>query len=535
MAAATAGGTGATGRTGAAPATTTARPWGEAGDVPRGVDASAYDLAIATGAHRVMPTVRAYASTFYPELEGAGVDVGADADGPRTNAAAIRASGAYRGNEAAARQLPAWDGDPGRFGQRAAMAGAMLFAASIAKSTQKNYRTGVRKFATFCFLAATNIVLLLSLAGAHREGAESVLEPLFLAFLGWLGHCRKANGEPLNPGSIAVYGYAASRMIVDLCGVRPSRFPRVADVLSSLKARSKRARGGRIGKSGGKKLPLVASLVQQIWHFAHWRAAGNDLMYAYACVLSLFFGFRVSELLETGQYKDDPDRQLRVGNILLYRQPRPGEQAAGDEIEVTRAELEDPAGVGDLEDRLTSVELVIGPNTKTKRQRRRRLYKTTAGVLCPVRTAFRVKMAAVEAGRGDEEMAFRAGNGRGRALKAGQGPAREGAKKGSGGSGYRLWLHRALEVGPPGQAGCYLRTSTGTERVDPYAYSTHSGRAGFATMLFMAGEDPLVVRDLGDWRSWACLEYRHDEADRFRGKSDIIANTTYVAPSAGTA
>ena len=98
-----------------------------------------------------------------------------------------------------------------------------------------------------------------------------------------------------------------------------------------------------------------------------------------------------------------------------------------------------------------------------------------------------------------------------------------------------MWLHRALEVGPPGQAGCYLRTSTGTERVDPYAYSTHSGRAGFATMLFMAGEDPLVVRDLGDWRSWACLEYRHDEADRFRGKSDIIANTTYVAPSAGTA
>ncbi len=83
--------------------------------------------------------------------------------------------------------------------------------------------------------------------------------------------------------------------------------------------------------------------------------------------------------------------------------------------------------------------------------------------------------------------------------------------------------------------GCYLRTATGRERVDPFDYSAHSPRAGFATTLFAAGQDALTVKDLGDWRSWAVLGYRHDDAQRFRGKSDILASFLFIAPPASAA
>ena len=70
------------------------------------------------------------------------------------------------------------------------------------------------------------------------------------------------------------------------------------------------------------------------------------------------------------------------------------------------------------------------------------------------------------------------------------------------------------------------------ERVDPFDYSAHSPRAGFATTLFAAGQDALTVKDLGDWRSWAVLGYLHDSADRFKGISDVIVTTKVAAPLA---
>ena len=48
---------------------------------------------------------------------------------------------------------------------------------------------------------------------------------------------------------------------------------------------------------------------------------------------------------------------------------------------------------------------------------------------------------------------------------------------------------------------------------------------------FMCGANPLLIADMGDWKSWAMLGYRRDDANRFRGVADIIANAQFTAPS----
>ena len=99
------------------------------------------------------------------------------------------------------------------------------------------------------------------------------------------------------------------------------------------------------------------------------------------------------------------------------------------------------------------------------------------------------------------------------------------------GRGYRGFLFDALDKGPNGN-GCFLETKAGRERVDPRRYSSHSARAAFATVLFCGGVSPVLIKDLGDWRSWCVLDYRRGDADRFAGIADVIANAKIDAPSA---
>jgi hypothetical protein len=77
-----------------------------------------------------------------------------------------------------------------------------------------------------------------------------------------------------------------------------------------------------------------------------------------------------------------------------------------------------------------------------------------------------------------------------------------------------------------------LETKAGRERVDPRRYSSHSARAAFATVLFCGGVSPVLIKDLGDWRSWCVLDYRRGDANRFAGIADVIANAKIDAPSA---
>ena len=55
-----------------------------------------------------------------------------------------------------------------------------------------------------------------------------------------------------------------------------------------------------------------------------------------------------------------------------------------------------------------------------------------------------------------------------------------------------------------------------------------------ATTLFAADGNPIVAKDLGDWRSWAVLGYIHDDEDRFVGIADLIVQTKVTAPLAET-
>ena len=99
--------------------------------------------------------------------------------------------------------------------------------------------------------------------------------------------------------------------------------------------------------------------------------------------------------------------------------------------------------------------------------------------------------------------------------------------------GYHGFLFEALDYGPDGK-GCFWTTKAGRERVDPRRYSSHSGRIALATTLFAADGNPMVAKDLGDWRSWAVLGYIHDDEDRFVGIADLIVQTKVTAPLAET-
>ena len=471
------------------------------------------------------------AKVFYPLLQKDGGAVSAGTV-ERTNAAAIAVSGMYKGNVKAGKAcLPAWDeGGTAAFRSQARKAAAELLAECISASTRAAYKTAFRKFYAYCFLFDIDLVAWLHEIRAARGERSAVHKAadMVVGFLAWAKQCRVwGSGERLlNPGSLAVYGYGACKLIEEVGGIFATEDVRLRKLLRKLKKDSRLMREQGLGN---KKLPLVAELIVQLQTMVGRHRAPGPRTRAYmdACELMFFFAFRVSEVLLTARYnRFDPDRHLCVGNIVIYRRRRPGDRGEGDMVEVSRRELLEPG----IRGQLVAVKLSIGPATKVRRARIRMHFRTTKGPLCPVLAAFRVKVRAVKLGLRDQDMAFQVKNGRRRVcLRGGSGPARAGPNRGRGGSGFRGWLHKGLERGPRGR-GCYLTTATGRVTVDPYAYSAHSPRAGFATTLFAAGEDPLVVKDLGDWRSWAVLGYRFDDADRFKGKSDVLASFLYTAP-----
>ena len=478
--------------------------------------------------------------TIYPGLrqqraEAARVDAG----GRRDNAAAIEVSGMFGGRAKNAALLPDWDGDVKAFRQRTRRAAARMLAEMLTDGSRSTYRTAWKKFYGFCHLYDLDLVAWLHELHAARGKRDSTLEAadMVLSFLGWAKGCRAyGNGDRmLNPGSLKVYGYGVCKLIEEVGGIHAVEDRRLKKLLRKLGNESQLLREQG---HGNKKLPLVAQILDQVkQHVERTRnPSEKTLAYMDACELAYFFAFRISELLLTSRYnRFDGERQLCVGNIVLYRRRFPGEGTTaetGDMVVVSREELLQP-GIGKW---LSAVRISLGRHNKVKRIRIRMHFRTAKGRLCPVQTAFRIKMRAVKLGLADTDMAFQVRGRCGRRvyLRGGSGPSRSGPRRGKGGAGFRLWIHRALMKGADGR-GCYLRTATGRERVDPFDYSAHSPRAGFATTLFAAGQDALTVKDLGDWRSWAVLGYRHDDAQRFRGKSDILASFLFIAPPASAA
>jgi hypothetical protein len=546
-----------------------------------------------------------------------------------TNRGAVVHAGLFGGRKAAAGRLPDWGGGE-EFSANAREAGARLLAARLADGTRTAYAVGARKLAAFCYLGGIDLMMFLQWAPSQPAKATSAGAMLILSFLGWLSKCRSRDtgAALLTPGSVRQYGYGACNLIFETSWLAVTEHPVIRRVLARLKREDQAQR--RL--SAKKKLPLVPELGRQVALCALKWGTEAAIAFADVYMFTLFFGCRISELLVTGTYKDDPDRQLRLGGLVLFKRVKAAGGEEDTEVEVTEGEI----GAPGLEKALSAVEIRLGHKTKGLRSRVRKVTRTSGDVLCPVLAGYRVRRRAKAAGRGPGSMAFSKQSGK--PMRAGAAPPRSRARgprtnggpvttadaarcvkpweedddkekdfnndqcetcneggrllccsgcnlayhceclnpplttdqipggdwvcfkcfeeivetkgaapdavpgeetvevrdaraKAKGGSGYRGFLFKALDEGVEGD-GCFWTTPSGRERVDPRRYSSHSGRSAFATMLFLAGASPLVIKDLGDWRSWCVLDYNQDDANRFAGLPDLLLSAQFVAPAA---
>ena len=339
---------------------------------------------------------------------------------PRDNRSAAAAFG-MRGAE----RMPEW-GSGGEFSANVRRAVAKRITACLADTTQRSYATGERKFCAFNYLGCIDLAGFIADARAARaHGSRADVadleregEALVLGFISWCGRWRRheTGDAELSPGTVRNYAYGALAFLRDVAQLRLHKVGGIPDMLARLKKEYKAQRSAQ----PDRRLALVPELGRQIVLYAN--VEGTELALAFADVyqLTLFFGFRISELLLTSGYSVfDPDRHLTVGGVTLYQRL------------VGTKDLEEPVRYGkDLDDpdlpaRLTAGRVRLGYKTKTMRARERRHTRVSVEgeVLCPVLALYRVWRRAWKGGRGPRDMAFWVA-GRGE-LKAGAAPVRK--------------------------------------------------------------------------------------------------------------
>ena len=346
-------------------------------------------------------------------------------DKPRSNSEAAGHFNLFGGSVRMAQRLPAW-GSGKAFRARVRKAVAKRISTCLASSTRKQYGVGERKFVAFCWLGCIDLAGFVADARAAKHSDDFTAlsritreaEALVLGFISWVGQCRRhEDGEGLlSPGSVRNYAYGAMNFLAEVALLDGmTKYGKIPKVLQRL------AQEYRAEKSATpqRRLALVPELGRQIVLYAVAQNSEVALAYADVYQATLFWGFRISELLLTKEYSTfDPERQLVNGGITLFQ------RVAGtkdSEEPVDEDELDDP----ELPARLTSVRVRTGKKTKTMRARERRHYKVSDehfDLLCPVRTFLRVLQRAKKAGRGPGDMAFYV-DGHGE-LKAGEAPSR---------------------------------------------------------------------------------------------------------------
>ena len=338
---------------------------------------------------------------------------------PSTTAERAAAFG-LRGGE----RLPEW-GEGEQFRARTRRAVAERLSCLLADSTRRQYGVAERRFIFFCEQAGIDVRGFIeeSRAAKHSDDATGIARArregcdLVQGFIAWAGKARRhESGEALlSPGSVRNYGYGVLNFLAEMALLpdlsRESEIRRVLRRLAKEYSAEKSARPAR-------RLALVPELGRQIVQYA--LNVGTELAIAYSDVYqaTLFWGFRIMELLLTNDYNTfDPDRQLTNGGVALFQSFDEGKT----EVPVRESELDDP----ELLARLTSVRVRTGHKTKTMTARERRHYKVSDKIfdlLCPVRTFHRVLLRAKKAGRGPRDMAFYV-KGKGE-LRAGNAPSR---------------------------------------------------------------------------------------------------------------
>ncbi|KAE8986571.1 hypothetical protein PR001_g22562 [Phytophthora rubi] len=215
-----------------------------------------------------------------------------------------------------------------------------------------------------------------------------------------------------------------------------------------------------------KQQPLSPSLLRRIYSQLDIRRPSNQLQWG-GLLLAYFFLLRRSEYLFIGR-KYHPF-VLRLGDIRFC-------DSDGQAVKSRRSTI-----VGIL--------LRGAKNNQFGREEFRFKHASPDALLCPVRAARWVKIAARRMGTRHDEPALKMGK--------------------SGGVSSS-------------QVARIIKATASKEGLDPARFSTHSVRIGDATKLLNAGADRLVIKLLGRWMSYCFEDYPVLTSEGTAGLSSLM-------------